>query len=116
MAPLAVKLTSMNRHSLVYWSEIVSLGSVCMGCGQKINYDQDIAFVGVQEPMSANPSPAELEGVERFLLCSDCGTNVERLVELGIKRIVDIEFDDPDSNDEPGNVELLKPATGEKKN
>jgi len=86
-----------------------------MGCGKKINYDEEIALVAVQVPLSASPSPEELEGVETFLLCPSCGTDVDKLVELGMKRIIDLEVEDPDVAD-TDEIDLEQPSVDEKKN
>jgi len=115
MASLTVESSPM-AHRPVYWSETVHPSSICMGCGEKINYDEEMALVAVQEPLSSRPSEEDLEGVQRFLLCPECGTNVDKLVELGIKRIIDLEIEDPNSPDDEDLELLPQPFADEKKN
>lgn len=110
-----VKSMPMARRALAYWSDSIHHGSICLGCGKNINYDEEIALVAVQVPLPAHPSKEELEGVEKFPLCPDCGTNVDRLVQLGMRRIIDLEVEDP-HHEILDDVDLEKPYPGEEKN
>lgn len=115
VADAMVKSRQMVRP-LVYWSDTVHPSTICMGCGKKIDFDQEIALVAVQVRLPANPSPEELAGVQRFLLCPSCGTDVDRLVELGIKRIIDLEVEDPSVSSDTDDSGMFQPIPDEKKN
>jgi hypothetical protein len=97
-----------------YWSERAREGEVCAGCGAKIDYDNYVAFVVAQKKIAIDAEDEVAAAVEKFWLCQECGTDVDCLGEMGMKRIMGIANAPPGPTDD--DIVSGPPNKGEAKN
>ncbi len=81
-----------------FWSETLFTGKdVCLNCGKTIDYEVEIGFIATKEEFKLKELDL-YEHTEKYVFCSECGTDVTRMYELGMKRIVGTVVDSEDDD------------------
>jgi hypothetical protein len=61
---------------------------ICMSCGEDIDFNFEVGIMGIKENLTLREAERNKDNVEIIIFCSECGTNLELLYTLGIKRMV----------------------------
>lgn len=77
----------MSQKAKQYWtSQIQKTGSdICLNCGLEIDYGKTVAIMTSRVKVDINATDEEKAMSETFYFCPDCGTDLDRLHELGMK-------------------------------
>ena len=61
---------------------------ICMSCGEDIDFDFEVGIMAIKEDLTLREVERNRGKVDIIVFCAECGTNLELLYTLGIKRMV----------------------------
>lgn len=96
-----VESRQMAGHRRSHWSEHLHNGDVCIGCSRIIDYSKGPALVYTQVGLAWDAPDSVKDFVEKFYMCAPCGTDIDKVHEMGMKRCLGLHDPEPEDIADP---------------
>jgi hypothetical protein len=73
---------------MIYKKGTWAKDDICMGCGNTVDYDAEVGFLVVTDKVSIWDAQDMKDELDKHIFCSECGTDIDKLHGLGMKRVV----------------------------